>query len=141
MNGVPCRPVPRTVWRAALLQLYANATQVLPTERNITSSLQHPPCHLPGHTVASHRALINPCPGLGRMELYTHQPSSFMRPVEFVFLVAMEKVVLVRSFLDRALNRQRHRRDSNTVLAENRIETRLVEVERIAVVQPVKRPG
>ena len=73
------------------------------------------------------------------MQFYTRKVAGRPRPVEFVFFISVQKVVLGSLFLDRQPDCQRHRGHTHAVFAVGWIETGLIEVKRWTIAQPVQR--
>src|SRR5262249_27318460 len=139
MKGIDALLVLAMKWDAPL-QLYAYARQLLPIERSVgTCSIQHPPCHLARCAVQEDRSLINPCDCLRWMQLQAIQVADFLGPVELVFFVAVQEIVFRSPFFYSSLYGKSHRRDAYAMLAVDRIESRLIEVERRPIPQSVKR--
>ena len=78
---------------------------------------------------------------MARVKLESHDVTTHLRPMEFVFFIAVQKVIFRRPSLDGSLNGESHRGDSNAVLGEGRIKPRLVKIKRRSVVETIERRG
>src|SRR6476620_8778621 len=78
------------------------------------------------------------CTTMRRKHFHPTQFACGPGPVELVFLVAMQEVVLKGSLFNSCLDRKPHRGNSDAVFAVSRIKTRLIEVKGRTVTKPVK---
>src|SRR5262245_41025510 len=94
-----------------------------------TCFVKHPPCHFSRCTIEADSVSINPCRCLGWVQLEACKVAGAASPVELVFFIAVQEVVLRSPVCNSSLDRERHGRDANAVLAVSRIETRLVKIK------------
>src|SRR5438093_8050150 len=98
----------------------------------VSCHFQHSACHLPSRAIELDRPLVKARAGVRRMHLQPAKLPLSSSPVEFIFLVPVEQVILRRSLFERGLYGQAHRDQSDTVFAVGRIKPRLVEIKRRA---------
>ena len=91
MKGIAVGSVPLN-HRPAPDQLYPHAMQVLARERSITGLYEHPPYQPAGRAIYRDAPLVEGAANLRREQLDPSEFSSFLRPVELIFLAAMQKM-------------------------------------------------
>jgi len=73
------------------------------------------------------------------MQFYPRQMPRLAGPMELVFLISVQKIVFESALLYGRLYGEGHHGDAHAQFAESGIESRLIEVKRLAISKPVLR--